>query len=485
MDNNTIKAAPATQSSQSELVNFAGTTLSDTTISQLEQKSNNNLQNNAKQKNKSRSDSDYLFAVENGDMETAQRMVDEAAKEAGYNTPMLYHGTQKFGFTEFDLNKLDDKLSIFLTSTEETASTYSGVNGVRRIGEKNALDKRVDDLSPKELVEAANKYKGASQFDVEYKYYSLDDINKMVDGAAVSLKQLKEFANEVFPTYENADAKSSPYTEQTIYVADNIKELIDHIGRNDYTWVASYLKTLSEQAKEFDTKEYERLYDTLHLLGTIRLNGINDDYVIISDVGDGMFYQSMREQTLRDMLKNESNYGNYATYAKLDNPLVIKAEGANWNRIPIEKDIWFELSKLDRDIDREGNLTSYTRAISAYAKDNGYDGVIFKNLNDNGGENDYVHRAESDVYVVFDSSQVKSADPVTYDNDGNVIPLSERFNDSEQDIRYKGRIDINKALNPAERSSFYRSLMPNNQREFYRIGENAILVPNESENQTV
>ena len=32
---------------------------------------------------------------------------------------------------------------------------------------------------------------------------------------------------------------------------------------------------------------------------------------------------------------------------------------------------------------------------------------------------------------------MKSADPVTYDNDGNVIPLSERFNDSEQDIRIR------------------------------------------------
>ncbi|WP_330227607.1 hypothetical protein [Ruminococcus sp.] len=50
-----------------------------------------------------------------------------------------------------------------------------------------------------------------------------------------------------------------------------------------------------------------------------------------------------------------------------------------------------------------------------------------------------VWNTNSDVYVVFDSAQVKSADPVTYDNDGNVIPLSERFNDSEQDIRYKGR----------------------------------------------
>lgn len=39
-------------------------------------------------------------------------------------------------------------------------------------------------------------------------------------------------------------------------------------------------------------------------------------------------------------------------------------------------------------------------------------------------------------YVVFDPEQVKSADPVTYDDAGNIIPLSERFDSGEKDIRY-------------------------------------------------
>lgn len=38
--------------------------------------------------------------------------------------------------------------------------------------------------------------------------------------------------------------------------------------------------------------------------------------------------------------------------------------------------------------------------------------------------------------AIFDPSQLKSADPVTYDNNGNVIPLSERFNEKQADIRY-------------------------------------------------
>lgn len=48
---------------------------------------------------------------------------------------------------------------------------------------------------------------------------------------------------------------------------------------------------------------------------------------------------------------------------------------------------------------------------------------------------------ENEEYIAFYPTQVKSADPVTYDDNGNVIPLSERFNAENPDIRYsrKGR----------------------------------------------
>lgn len=50
----------------------------------------------------------------------------------------------------------------------------------------------------------------------------------------------------------------------------------------------------------------------------------------------------------------------------------------------------------------------------------------------------YVNGKREDVetYIVFGSDQAKLADPVTYDDSGDIIPLSERFNQSEQDIRF-------------------------------------------------
>ena len=43
---------------------------------------------------------------------------------------------------------------------------------------------------------------------------------------------------------------------------------------------------------------------------------------------------------------------------------------------------------------------------------------------------------EDQEYIAFESEQIKSADPVTYDDNGNVIPLSERFNPEQKDIRF-------------------------------------------------
>lgn len=61
--------------------------------------------------------------------------------------------------------------------------------------------------------------------------------------------------------------------------------------------------------------------------------------------------------------------------------------------------------------------------ISELLKGAGIDGVI--------SENEYVAQA-----VVWDENQLKSADPVTYDDNGNAIPLSERFKLENDDIRY-------------------------------------------------
>lgn len=56
----------------------------------------------------------------------------------------------------------------------------------------------------------------------------------------------------------------------------------------------------------------------------------------------------------------------------------------------------------------------------------GHDGYVSKGFSNEG---------EDMIYVAWFPFQVKSAGPVTYDNSGNIIPLSRRFDTSKNDIR--------------------------------------------------
>lgn len=75
------------------------------------------------------SDHDYLDAVNRGDTETAQKMVDDAAKNAGY-TIRSYHGTLAKDFTEFKKEYIGSRFSyddkgFFFIDNKKIAEEYS------------------------------------------------------------------------------------------------------------------------------------------------------------------------------------------------------------------------------------------------------------------------------------------------------------------------------------------------------------------------
>jgi predicted metal-dependent hydrolase len=64
----------------------------------------------------------------------------------------------------------------------------------------------------------------------------------------------------------------------------------------------------------------------------------------------------------------------------------------------------------------------------------GYDGVEYK-IGIAGDEQAGVPGYSATEYVVYSNNQIKSADPFTYDDAGNLIPLSQRFQTTSPDIR--------------------------------------------------
>ena len=103
----------------------------------------------------------------------------------------------------------------------------------------------------------------------------------------------------------------------------------------------------------------------------------------------------------------------YNLYIKMENPLVVDVADYDYTTHRENADAWYE----------------YT----VQAEENGNDGIILLNAMDNQLK---TSARESTVYMFKDPNQAKSADPITYDDNGNVIPLSERFNENKKDIRY-------------------------------------------------
>lgn len=347
-------------------------------------------------------DAAYLAAVEQGDMETARRMVEEAAKRAGY-TIEAYHGSDQFGFTVFNPERSDDERSLFFAGSQALASTYTEARDISRIGGKAFLDgnfKTFEELSKAlEPLGLRLELSGA----------------KLVDGdRAIEVKEFRKHKNE----YET-EITLVPYDTEALNEAAVA-------SANDYA-KATYGMSLQEaggldEAAKNDIRRFYREWRYEH----------RSDYSTTPNQVAAAINRRKREPF-------RSKPGIYEVALKLENPLVVDADGANWNAIRLDdktlEDYKEFLEETYGNAEFHGDPEeARTREISEYAEARGYDGVIFKNLFDYGPMG--VAEGTDTVYVAFDGRQAKSLDPVTYDDEGRVIPLSERFNPANPDIRH-------------------------------------------------
>jgi hypothetical protein len=80
--------------------------------------------------------------------------------------------------------------------------------------------------------------------------------------------------------------------------------------------------------------------------------------------------------------------------------------------------------------------------LSAKLRRKGFDGVI-------GKDTLLSTISTGSEYVVYSPEQIKSADPITYDDNGEVVPLSARFNSGSKDIRAAKKVTAEFAALPA------------------------------------
>lgn len=476
-DNKKIEASPAHGTSQNGSRSDAGNASLDT-VAQDKGKS----QEGKTSIDVAERDETYRSAVESGDMETAQKMVEEAAKAAGYDSPMLYHGTKTFGFTEFDLAKMDDKRSIFATSKQEVAQTYSGAPGTRRISE---TARNIEEMDPKETVDALNDYakRYGDGLDSKYTFITPEEAAKISSNADAALNELSAVVREKIAEY--ADRMAADFNEKDMKTQEQLVGLQEKLYLGDRYSILTPLYLLINHTDAFSgSKVAADALQKLTIEREVKKRSLDtsNGFVLRDELG-GYIYVPMTTEAAKDILRDYGSRGNYALVAKTGRTLEVNAAGQRWNELRN----WTkgaEYDVKDTFIDKEGDrvylldrntddvITSTdlsgvketlsdtslhmlllnkansamrieaetirdTRGVSAWAARNGYDSVIFHNLIDSGGNADLENAdTQSDVYIIFDPASVKSADPVTYDDSGNVIPLSERFNPGKRDIRY-------------------------------------------------
>ena len=267
-------------------------------------------------------DTDYLAAVERGDTDTAQKMVDEAAnlampdskiRDKQGNLIPVYHGTKEM-FYEFDTsikggqNGTAEGFGIYTSDNPEVTEAYGN----------------------RQIKMYANITKPATS-----------------DKKTISPAKLAALIKDT------CVRQARKYVEDGEY--DSVKDaLMD-------TWVSNYVYT-------YDIGMDRAYRDTANSI--LRMN--DSDMSVVQEVMAGM--------AIRDYAEATDFYHN--------------------SLIPIT----------------------------------GFDGFSTHWENSATGK-------KSNIYLAFDSSQMKSADPVTYDDNGKVIPLSERFNPQNEDIRFSLPVD--------------------------------------------
>ena len=397
-----------------------------------------------------------------------QEMVNAAAERAGYDSPDLYHGTRAFGFTEFDLAKMDDGTSIFLTTNPTVAGTYTSAD---------AENTNLETLyrNPKSPADRGNPLKR-----VDAKSAPLGEViaawNREADAlgahkyrAASHEEVLARAEREIGEEAPRMAAAAKRYAEETdglsLPVRQYLKRLSDlgnYSGKRLYEEI--FILKETESGFEQGTRPDREMNAFVERTGGIPAEtaalarAALSDGAFVEYVPNGKNVRSghparATEAKFREFYQRQAERENgiYKVRARLQNPLVIDAQGAAWSDVGVYakelaleknanlKQLAAELGLTVEDsgsfLSKKRSLRGPTRSWSQYAKSREYDGVIFKNLYDPGTDVENDANGVSDVYIVFDPAQVKSTEAVTYDDNGRAIPLSERFDAGKRDIR--------------------------------------------------
>ena len=120
----------------------------------------------------------------------------------------------------------------------------------------------------------------------------------------------------------------------------------------------------------------------------------------------------------------------FDTFVNISNPARVSEDVLDWDDASKVASALFDagyLTDSEKSMFVDDNTTQAFRELQALLLSKGFDGIEYPNAIEDSG---------SKSYIVAAPNQIKSADPVTRDEQGNVIPLSKRFDQTTDNINY-------------------------------------------------
>ena len=363
-------------------------------------------------------DTEYLSAVNRGDTETAQKMVDDAAKAAGY-TVKAYHGTSR-----------GDRVGNVFLPERATSGPMAFFTDNRVIAEGYSKGKQDTSMA---YDPDFDRYE--TQFRIKTKY---NDMPLYKAWGYLPFDARNRITKKAGQLRENWDGDGELILDPTTNEAGG-----------GFQWQLKESRGNAIQALTEQWLNSGNLFNEEgRFLDVLEMAGVTEEFKKIGM--DSLYFKDPHA-------RHEKVYD---TFLKINNPLdtslvdekfVTELEAwyeeqdqSKYERESVSADLWdknsidaYDFAERLRDDIERGTFHAWTSipdSVTDYLKYLGYDGI-----KDVGGKNGGEGHT---VWIPFSSEQVKSAEPVTYDDKGEVIPLSERFNPENIDIRYSRELDF-------------------------------------------
>ena len=361
-------------------------------------------------------DEEYMAAVETGNVSEQERLVREAAERAGYNI-RGYHGTSR-----------GDRVGNVFLPERATSGPMAFFTDNREIAKNYAKDKADTSLaydSDYDTYESQFRFHNKSR-SIDGKLHNAWGYVPLEDRAAIRRK-----AGQLRFDWDGEDDRALILDEENKEGTGGFQYHLKWARNNP-------ILALEEEWLNSGTlfNEEERFLDVIKMVGitdALKRVGLDVEYKDPNYREEKVYdtflkiekpFDATKQVTEAFIKRFEKWYAkqNKAKYEKESN-------GADfWDKTNVSAELFAERMRYDIENGTTHAWTSIPDSMTDYLKHLKYDGI-----KDTGGK--YTGEQHT-VWIPFSSEQIKSADPITRDKEGKVIPLSERFNPEEKDIRY-------------------------------------------------